>query len=89
MTTDPLSPEQPSTALAAFALLLAPAAAGQPPARVVAVGDVHGAYDEFTALLQRVGLIDASRSGRAARRPSCRQAMSWTAGRGRASASIS
>ncbi len=46
------------TALA-VALLLAPAAAGPPPPRVVAVGDVHGAYERFTALLQRVGLIDA------------------------------
>lgn len=49
------------TALA-VALLLAPAAAGPPPARVVAVGDVHGAYEEFRAILQTVGLIDGRRT---------------------------
>ncbi len=26
--------------------------------RIVAIGDIHGAYDEFTRLLQQVGLID-------------------------------
>ena len=26
--------------------------------RVVAIGDIHGAYDEFTRLLQQVGLVD-------------------------------
>ncbi len=30
-------------------------------ARVVAVGDVHGAYPDFVAILERVGLIDANR----------------------------
>jgi hypothetical protein len=37
-------------------------AAGNPPAgarAVVAVGDVHGDFDDFVAILQRVGLIDA------------------------------
>ena len=29
--------------------------------RVVAVGDVHGAYPEFVAILQRAGLINADR----------------------------
>ena len=29
-------------------------------ARVVAFGDVHGAYDEFTTLLREVGVIDAN-----------------------------
>jgi hypothetical protein len=39
-------------------------AAAQKPAqkeqRIVAVGDIHGAIDEFTALLGRTGLIDAT-----------------------------
>jgi len=45
----------------AVALLLAPAAANQAPSRVVAIGDVHGAYEEFTEILQTVGLIDGRR----------------------------
>ena len=45
--------------LAVTALLLTGRPAGQAPARVVAVADIHGAYAEFTALLQRVGLMDA------------------------------
>ncbi|MFO7695045.1 MAG: metallophosphoesterase [Vicinamibacterales bacterium] len=56
----PLARTAAWTALA-LTLLLAPAAAGPPPARVVAVGDVHGAYEEFTAILQTVGLIDGRR----------------------------
>ena len=44
--------------LCAVALLMVPAAATQAPSRIVAVGDVHGAYEEFTAVLQSVGLID-------------------------------
>jgi Calcineurin-like phosphoesterase len=40
----------------------APAAAPQaPPPRVVAVGDVHGAADQFAAILEKAGLIDAKR----------------------------
>jgi hypothetical protein len=42
-------------------MLLTPAAAGPAPTRVVAVADVHGAYEEFVALLERVGLTDANR----------------------------
>jgi hypothetical protein len=57
----PLARSAAWTALA-VALLLAPAAAGPPPSRVVAVGDVHGAYEEFTAILQTVGLIDGRRA---------------------------
>ena len=58
--------------LAAFALLLAgperAVMAQQPPApvcgittaeRVVAVGDVHGAYDAFVAILKAAGILDA------------------------------
>jgi hypothetical protein len=28
------------------------------PARVIAIGDIHGAYDEFVTILQRAGLIN-------------------------------
>ena len=42
------------------ALLLTLAAADLAPARVVAIADVHGAYAELVALLQRTGLIDDS-----------------------------
>jgi hypothetical protein len=46
--------------LAALAAVYAlPAAAADPPARIVAIGDVHGAYDEFVALLRAAGLVDA------------------------------
>lgn len=39
---------------------LAAAVAAQ-PRRVLAIGDIHGAIDEFTAILQAAGLIDQSR----------------------------
>lgn len=42
----------------AVALLLALDAASPAPARVVVVPDVHGAYQELVALLQRTGIID-------------------------------
>lgn len=45
--------------LAAIALLAAMTSA-EAPARVVAVGDVHGAYAEFVSILQRTGIIDNS-----------------------------
>ena len=48
--------------IVAVTLLLASAAADPAPTRVVAIGDVHGAYDEFTAILQSVGLIDSRRT---------------------------
>ncbi len=50
---------QALTACLAVALLLTPAAQNRAPARVVAVADVHGAYQQFVALLQRARLIDA------------------------------
>jgi hypothetical protein len=57
------------TALAACLLLgfvLAPLAAGPAsspaPGRVVAVADVHGAYDEFVGILHDVGLINDQRA---------------------------
>ena len=30
------------------------------PGRVVAFGDVHGAYDDWVALLKEVGIVDVS-----------------------------
>jgi hypothetical protein len=46
---------------AAFVLIAAFAVPGKAQPRVVAIGDVHGAFSEFVAILQRVGLIDAQR----------------------------
>ena len=51
------------TALAAAAVLFLPillslTLAGPVPTRVVAIGDVHGAYTEFATILQKTGLID-------------------------------
>jgi hypothetical protein len=40
---------------------------GAAPARVLAIGDIHGAYEEFVAILQRAGLIN--------------QKLSWSGGR--------
>ena len=45
---------------AVLALFPASARVAAPP-RIVAIGDVHGAADEFAAILTRAGLIDASR----------------------------
>jgi len=45
-----------------FTLLVTSSVAGPAPARVVAVADVHGAYEEFVALLQSVRLIDSRRA---------------------------
>lgn len=42
----------------ALLVSLAPPCGAQAPARVVAVGDVHGDYDAFVAILQEAGLID-------------------------------
>ena len=39
---------------------LAVAAQAATAARIVAIGDVHGAYPEFVSILQRTGLIDQS-----------------------------
>ena len=36
-----------------------PAAMAAPGPRVVAIGDVHGAFDQFVEILQTTGLIDA------------------------------
>jgi len=44
--------------LLSLALVATPAFA-QAPARLIAVGDVHGDYDAFVSILQQAGLIDA------------------------------
>ena len=49
-------------AVAAVSILMAFPSAGPTPSRVVAIGDVHGAFDEFTAILRNVSLIDAGRN---------------------------
>ena len=64
-----LSAPGPSAAAVAIGLMLAGGArrpdAADPPCRfsgidrVVAVGDVHGAYDRFVGILQTAGLVDA------------------------------
>jgi hypothetical protein len=41
-------------------VLVAPTTFAQSERRIVAIGDVHGAYDEFVAILTRSGLIDAA-----------------------------
>jgi Calcineurin-like phosphoesterase len=43
----------------ALAFLAAAASAEMPP-KIVAIGDVHGAYPEFVSILQRTGLIDGT-----------------------------
>jgi hypothetical protein len=45
--------------LAGFAAAVPNGAA--PPARIVAIADVHGGFEPFVAILQRAGLIDAQR----------------------------
>lgn len=52
----------------AVATVLVPAAAPQAPdtpqtagPRIVAIGDIHGAFDQFVEILQAAGLIDAKR----------------------------
>ena len=61
-----VSPHRAGIALLAFLLLvsLGPAwaepakAPAEPSEAVVAIGDVHGDFDDFVAILQRAGLID-------------------------------
>lgn len=59
-------------AAAGLSLVAAPASSGRPsvnaaapqpapPARIVAIGDIHGAYDGFVGILQSAGLIDSKR----------------------------
>ena len=48
-----------ASALAAALILGLSPLAGAPAARVVAIGDVHGAAEPFAAILQRAGLVDA------------------------------
>jgi calcineurin-like phosphoesterase family protein len=46
----------------AFLLSLAAGSPALAQSRIVAIGDVHGAYPEFVSILQRVGLIDGNRN---------------------------
>jgi len=47
------------TLLPVVAIALVPLDAAQsPPARLVAIGDIHGAYDGFTTILKRTGLVN-------------------------------
>ena len=48
-----------SRAAVLLLVLAAPTAFAQGERRIVAIGDVHGAYDEFVTILTRSGLIDA------------------------------
>ena len=48
-----------ATLLLVPALALGPVWAQSPQSRLVAIGDIHGAADQFSALLQRSGLADA------------------------------
>src|SRR4029077_11451494 len=52
-----------SAALIALVTLLPALAKTRPPSNslLVAIGDVHGDFDDFTAILQRVDLIDEQR----------------------------
>ena len=50
-----------SLAGCAASALLALALMGYAPTRVVAVGDVHGAFPELVTILQRASLIDENR----------------------------
>ena len=59
MATSHRLARQALSACLAVALLLTAAAQNRAPARLVAVADVHGAYPQFVALLQRARLIDA------------------------------
>jgi hypothetical protein len=60
----PVSPHRFSVFTLLLLLLVSPAWAGRAKARaessdaMVAIGDVHGDFDDFTALLQRSGLVD-------------------------------
>jgi hypothetical protein len=47
--------------LSLLALVVAATIHAAPPARIVAVGDVHGAGDALVSILQKAGLIDAQK----------------------------
>ncbi len=62
------------TAWLVLAVVVSAAPAARPPedtfhgvTRIVAVGDVHGGYDEFVAVLRAAGVIDAGNRWRAGR----------------------
>jgi Calcineurin-like phosphoesterase len=43
------------------AVLLSGASSSAQPRRIVAIGDIHGAFDEFVAIMQAAGLLDQAR----------------------------
>jgi hypothetical protein len=47
--------------VAVFVAAPATALRQEPSSRIVAIGDVHGAFENFVSILQRTGLIDANR----------------------------
>lgn len=52
--------------------------------RVIAIGDVHGDYESFAAVLRSAGLIDKDGNWTGVRRTWCRPGISWTVDRSRA-----
>ena len=50
-----------AAALIIPAVLLAPVCASAPRERLVAVGDIHGDFNAFVAILEQAGLIDKER----------------------------
>ena len=52
--------------------------------RIIAIGDIHGSLDGFTAILKKTGLIDDKQSGPAAARSCCRPATTPIAAKARA-----
>jgi hypothetical protein len=50
-----------AVALVCGAALAAPPTTAQAPARIIAIGDIHGSIDGFTSILKVTGLIDNSR----------------------------
>ena len=48
------------------------------PARVVAVGDVHGDFDAFVTVLRAAGLVDDKLKWTGGGRTWCRPATAWT-----------
>jgi len=72
--------------LGLLALVAAPRAAVQPDSfagveRIVAVGDVHGGYDELVAILRAARVIDGRNRWSGGRTTWCRRGTWWTAGR--------
>ena len=48
-------------------------------ARIVAIGDVHGAFDNMVAVLKNAGILDEKLKWKGGRPTWCRTVTSWTA----------